>query len=126
MPLSPSMNVMALLHDAVFMNAGSYVIRPNSSASTLIWRRSIARMAVSPSVPCSRIDTGYGLPVRPSLISNVPDEASLAPLVFAPGFAACVVPILRSPWECRSHEYRLARLTNLLVPFYQQHCPRRI
>jgi hypothetical protein len=51
MPRSPSMNVMALLHDAVFMNAGSYVINPNSSGAVLIWRRSIARVAVSPSTP---------------------------------------------------------------------------
>jgi hypothetical protein len=57
MPLSPSMKVMALLHDAVFMNAGSYVIMPNSSSANLIWRRSIARTVTSPSVPDGRIGT---------------------------------------------------------------------
>ena len=45
------MKVIALLHDAVFMNAGSYVISPNSSGRCLIRRRSDARIAVSPSVP---------------------------------------------------------------------------
>jgi hypothetical protein len=51
------MKVIALLHDAVFMKAGSYVIRPNSPGSFLIWRRSIARIVVSPSVPGMRIGT---------------------------------------------------------------------
>jgi hypothetical protein len=32
---------------AVFMNAGSYVINPKSSAPALIWRRSIARIVPS-------------------------------------------------------------------------------
>src|SRR6476660_2863121 len=59
------MNVMRLLHAAVFMNAGSYVIIPNSSAVTLIWRRSVALM-----VP-SWIGTWYCFPVRLSVIVSV-------------------------------------------------------
>src|SRR4051812_4526803 len=47
------------------MNAGSYVIRPKSSAWALIWRRSIARM-----VP-SWIGRSYFLPVRLSTIVSV-------------------------------------------------------
>jgi hypothetical protein len=47
MPLSPSMYVMRLRQAAVFVNAGSYVMSPNSSAITLICRRSIARMVPS-------------------------------------------------------------------------------
>ena len=50
---------------AVFMNAGSYVIMPNSSGVTLIWRRSVALM-----VP-SWIGTSYCLPVRLSVIVSV-------------------------------------------------------
>src|SRR6185503_11225363 len=112
MPLSPSMNVIALLHDAVFMKAGSYVIRPNSSASTLICLRSIARIAVSPSEPGSSTATEYDLPVRPSLISTAPDAESLAPAAL-PDFAACVVPMLRSPWEYSraAHRSRVSEST---------------
>src|SRR5215208_3835723 len=47
------------------MNAGSYVIIPNSSAVTLIWRRSVALI-----VP-SLIGTSYCLPVRLSVIVSV-------------------------------------------------------
>src|SRR5271157_526381 len=35
---------MALWQEAVFINAGSYVIRPKSSGPVLIWRRSMARI----------------------------------------------------------------------------------
>ena len=38
---------MALRQFAVFMNAGSYVISPKSSASVLICRRSMARIVPS-------------------------------------------------------------------------------
>jgi hypothetical protein len=38
---------MALRHDAVLVNAGSYVIKPKSSLSVRIWRRSIARTVPS-------------------------------------------------------------------------------
>ena len=41
------MNVIALRHDAVFMNAGSYPIMPKSSALTLICLRSAVRMVSS-------------------------------------------------------------------------------
>ncbi len=94
------MNVIALRHDAVFMNAGSYVMSPNSSACTLIWRRSTARMTVSPSVPGGRMGIAYGLPVRVSLISRVPEDSASSPaLPSAPRFSAfAVVPMLRSPW----------------------------
>src|SRR5438067_1771191 len=65
MPLSPSMKVMALRHAAVFMNAGSYVIRPKSSPETLILRRSVARM-----VP-SAMGTSYVFSVRLSVMVRV-------------------------------------------------------
>ncbi len=59
------MNVIRLRQDAVFMNAGSYVIIPNSSGTTLICRRSIARI-----VP-SWMGISYCLPVRLSVIVSV-------------------------------------------------------
>ena len=65
MPLSPSMKVMALRHDAVFMNAGSYVIMPKSSSLTLIFRRSRARIV------SSLMGTSYDLPVRLSVMVRV-------------------------------------------------------
>ena len=61
------MNVIALRHDAVFMNAGSYVISPPSPSSTPIWRRSGARI-----VP-STIGSVYSRPVRLSVIVRVSD-----------------------------------------------------
>jgi hypothetical protein len=42
------MYVTVLRVDAVFVKAGSYAIIPKSASSTLIWRRSIARIT-SPS-----------------------------------------------------------------------------
>src|SRR6266542_5869391 len=65
MPLSPSMKVMALRHDAVFMKAGAYVIKPKSSPSTLICRRSSALI-----VP-SLIGISYVFPVRLSVMESV-------------------------------------------------------
>src|SRR5438067_5082 len=62
MPLSPSMYVIALRHAAVFMKAGSYVIRPKSSSLTLILRRSVARMV------SSLMGTSYVWPVRLSVM----------------------------------------------------------
>ena len=59
------MNVMLLRHDAVFMNAGSYVINPKSSGPALICRRLIARI-----VPSST-GTLYVLPVRLSVMVSV-------------------------------------------------------
>src|SRR5690242_7731208 len=59
------MNVMALRQAAVFMNAGSYVMRPKSSASVLICRRSVARIV--PSV----IGSSYFFPVRLSVTVRV-------------------------------------------------------
>jgi hypothetical protein len=47
MPFSPSMKVMALRHEAVLANPGSYAINPKSSSLTLICRKSIARMVPS-------------------------------------------------------------------------------
>src|SRR5207244_9498429 len=61
MPLSPSMNVIRLLQEAVFMKAGSYVIKPKSSSEVLIWRRSIALI-----VPFS-MGRSYCFPVRLSV-----------------------------------------------------------
>src|SRR5580704_17386267 len=65
MPLSPSMNVMALRQLAVFMKAGSYVMRPKSSGEVFICLRSTARM-----VPSS-IGSSYVFPVRLSTIVSV-------------------------------------------------------
>src|SRR5713101_7890443 len=59
------MNVMALRQAAVFMNAGSYVMRPKSSPSVLICRRSVARIV--PSV----IGSSYFFPVRLSVTVRV-------------------------------------------------------
>src|ERR1041384_3906372 len=56
---------MALRQFAVFMKAGSYVIRPKSSPPVLICRRSIARM-----VP-SWIGSSHFLPVRLSTTDSV-------------------------------------------------------
>src|SRR6476469_9752029 len=56
---------MALRQLAVFMNAGSYVMRPKSSSDALICRRSIALM-----VPSS-IGSSYFFPVRLSTIVSV-------------------------------------------------------
>src|SRR5262245_32719646 len=65
MPLSPSMKVIVLRHDAVFMNAGSYVTRPKSSGAVLICLRSMARIA--PSL----IGSSYCFPVRLSTTVRV-------------------------------------------------------
>ena len=59
------MNVMLLRQAAVFMNAGSYVIIPNSSGAALICRRSVARI-----VP-SWTGISYCLPVRLSIMVSV-------------------------------------------------------
>src|SRR5947207_11442238 len=59
------MKVMGRRHDAVFMNAGSYVISPKSSPSTLICRRSSAL-----TVP-SLIGISYVFPVRLSVMESV-------------------------------------------------------
>src|SRR5215213_9971400 len=73
MPLSPSMKVIALRHDAVFMNAGSYVIIPKSSSSVLICRRSSALI-----VP-SLMGSSYVFPVRLSVIVTVSLAKDLPP-----------------------------------------------
>src|SRR5438128_3471199 len=65
MPLSPSMNVIALRHAAVFMNAGSYVIRPKSPSPVLSLRRPVARI-----VP-SAIGMSVLFPVRLSVMVSV-------------------------------------------------------
>src|SRR5512135_3603348 len=98
MPLSPSMNVIALLHDAVFMNAGSYVMIPNSSGAVFIGRRSIARTAVSPSGPPSTMGTEYFLLLRESVISSVP--VCLNSPVGAGAVASLVLAMPHSPWVC--------------------------
>jgi len=54
-----------LLQDAVFPNPGSYVIKPKSSSSTLICRRSMALI-----VSCST-GTSYDFPVRLSVMVRV-------------------------------------------------------
>jgi len=42
MPFSPSMNVMALLQDAVLVKPGSYAISPKSSGAVFACRTAIA------------------------------------------------------------------------------------
>ena len=69
------MNVIELRQLAVFMNAGSYVIRPKSSGPLLIWRRSMARI-----VP-SWIGSSYFFPVRLSTIVKVSATSRLASVV---------------------------------------------
>src|SRR2546426_10488413 len=64
-PRSPSMKVIWLRQAAVFMNAGSEVIRPPSSGAVLIWRRSVARIAPS------EMGISYCFPVRLSVTVSV-------------------------------------------------------
>ena len=61
----PSRYVIAERHDAVFMNAGSYVMSPKSSSATRIARKSSARTV--PSV----IGISYVRPVRLSVTLSV-------------------------------------------------------
>src|SRR3954467_675836 len=89
MPASPSMYVTAERHDAVFVYAGSYVIRPKSSSSTLIWRKSIARTV--PSV----ISISYVRPVRLSVTVRVSPPCGAAPSPPLP--VACVSVLIASP-----------------------------
>src|SRR5205085_3344984 len=88
------MKVILLLHAAVFMNAGSYVIIPNSSAVTLIWRRSVARM-----VP-SWIGISYCLPVRLSVMVSVS--------AIGGGALQIVLVRARRGWGVRGHTIFLA------------------
>ena len=66
------MNVMALLHAAVFLNAGSYDSSPKSSSDVLMPRRFGAGVAepYSGYVPWMT-GTSYSLPVRLSMIVSV-------------------------------------------------------
>src|SRR3954447_3612746 len=66
------MKVISLRHDAVFVNAGSYAIRPKSSSSTLIPRSSIA--LIVPSV----ISSSYCSPVRLSVTEREPFLSAVA------------------------------------------------
>jgi hypothetical protein len=59
------MKVMPLRQFAVLMNAGSYVMSPKSSGTTLIWRRSFAR-----TVP-SWMGSSYFFPVLLSMTVRV-------------------------------------------------------
>src|SRR5687767_4473313 len=67
MPRSPSMKVMALRHEAVLTNPGSYVARPGSPFTPICFR-SAARMV--PSV----IGMSYSRPVR---LSRMLKESAL-------------------------------------------------
>src|ERR687886_665589 len=82
------MYVIADRHDAVFVYAGSYVIRPKSSSSTLIWRKSMARTV--PSV----ISISYVRPVRLSVTVRVSPPFVAAP---SPVPVACVSVLIASP-----------------------------
>src|SRR5215210_537615 len=94
MPLSPSMYVIAERVEAVFVKAGSYVMRPKSSSSTLIWRKSMARTV--PSV----ISISYDCPVRLS----VTDRVSRPSRATSPA-AGCVSVLIASPgWGPRGPE----------------------
>src|SRR5687767_6169141 len=81
------MNVIALRQEAVFMNAGSYVMSPGSSGSlVLIFLRSVPRMQPSAT---GRV---YVWPVRVSLTSRVPWASLTAapPFPLAPDFGTDV------------------------------------
>src|SRR5919202_946232 len=83
------MYVIADRHDAVFVYAGSYVIRPKSSSSTLICRKSMARTV--PSV----ISISYVRPVRLSVTVRVSPPFVAAPSPPVP--VACVSVLIASP-----------------------------
>src|SRR5919202_1936177 len=85
------MYVIADRHDAVFVYAGSYVIRPKSSSSTLICRKSMARTV--PSV----ISTSYVRPVRLSVTVRVSPPFVAAPSPGSPEPSAHVGPVLDGP-----------------------------
>src|SRR6185369_5867301 len=79
MPRSPSMYVIALRHEAVLRNAGSYEITPWSSAATWIWPRSRARIA-APSIgmrysrPVLESRTSRASGGSPEAVVDVPAE----------------------------------------------------
>src|SRR5678815_3957227 len=93
---SPSMYVTRLLHAAVLVNAGSYVINPKSSGAVLIWRRSMARIA-----PFS-IGISYVLPVRLSTILRV---CRVGSMIFSTLRQVDVHSIQRRPSLVASHVY---------------------
>src|SRR3954453_10351418 len=97
MPASPSMYVTAERHDAGFVYAGAYVIRPKSSSSTLIWRKSMARTV--PSV----ISISYVWPVRLSV------TVSVSPPCWATPSPVVVVSVLIASPENGGHEGRSVR-----------------
>src|SRR3954468_23502283 len=85
------MYVIAERVEAVFVNAGSYVIRPKSSSSTLIWRKSIARTV--PSV----ISISYVLPVRLSVTDSVSWAVATPPAWPSPAWVSSLMHLsLRS------------------------------
>src|SRR3954449_12199567 len=97
------MKVISLRHAAVFVKAGSYVIRPKSSSSTFIWRKSIAFTV--PSV----ISTSYVSPVRlsvtesellPSAVATAPplSRACVCSSAIAALLGQCPLEFLRTRW----------------------------
>src|SRR3954469_3207502 len=93
------MYVTAERHDAVFVYAGSYVIRPKSSSSTLIWRKSMARTV--PSV----ISISYVWPVRLSVTVSVSAPLARTP---SPAAVAWVSVLIASP-GMGGHEQQILR-----------------
>src|SRR3954469_23541761 len=85
---------MADRHEAVFMNAGSYVMTPKSLSLTLMSRSAVAR-----TVPSS-IGTSYDLPVRLSVIvSESEAEATPPPVSLCSSVPTC------APLEGEVHLY---------------------
>src|SRR3954453_19410327 len=82
---------MAERVEAVFVNAGSYVMRPKSSSSTFIWRKSIARTV--PSV----MSISYVLPVRLSVTDSVSLAVATPPALPSPRWVSSLMHLsLRS------------------------------
>src|SRR3954462_2514640 len=80
------MYVTAERHDAVFVYAGSYVIRPKSSSSTLIWRKSMARTVPSVISISYVWPGGLSVPVRvpPPCWATPPPVVVVSVLIASP------------------------------------------
>ena len=76
---------------------GAQLTSPSKRLSASFAGRLVKVVETVCAVPGSRIPTEYGLPVRLSFISRVPDSGAAVPPAFPLDFAACVVLMLRSP-----------------------------
>src|SRR4051794_6237426 len=100
------MKVIALRTDAVFMNAGSYVMRPRSSSSTFACRSAVARIAPS------SIGASYVLPVRSSVNLSV----SVMKKLLLGAVSLCAAHKL-SQWR----ERRIGRTPDRAAANYRRH-----